>query len=39
MIDDTNTSHILLNEDSERDLGVLFKSNLKFEEHIRFIGE
>ena len=25
---------MLLVEDSERDLGVLFKSNLKFDEHI-----
>ena len=34
MIDDQNKYHKLSNEDSECDLGVLFKSNLKFDEHI-----
>ena len=34
MIDDQNKYHKLSNEDSECDLGVLFKSNLKFYEHI-----
>ena len=34
MIDDLNKYHKLSNEDSEWDLGVLFKSNLKFDEHI-----
>ena len=34
MIDDQNTHHKLSNEDSECDLGVLFKSNLKLYEHI-----
>ena len=34
MIDDQNKYHKLSNEDSECDLGVLLKSNLKFDEHI-----
>ena len=34
MIDAQNKYHKLSNEDSECDLGVLFKSNLKFDEHI-----
>ena len=34
MIDEQNNYHKLSNEDSECDLGVLFKSNLKFDEHI-----
>ena len=34
MIDEQNNYHKLSNEDPECDLGVLFKSNLKFDEHI-----
>ena len=34
MIDDQNKYHKIANEDSECDFGVLFKSNLKFDEHI-----
>ena len=34
MIDEQNNYHKLSNEDSGCDLGVLFKSNLKFDEHI-----
>ena len=34
MIDDQKQYHKLSNEDSECDLGVLFKSNLKFDEDI-----
>ena len=34
MIDNQNKYHKLSNEDSECDLEVLFKSNLKFDEHI-----
>ena len=34
MINDQNKYHKLSNEDSECDLGVLFKSNLKFDELI-----
>lgn len=34
MTDDRNNQHILVSEESERDLGILFKQNLKFEEHI-----
>ena len=34
MIDDQNKYDKLSNEDSECDLGALFKSNLKFDEHI-----
>ena len=33
MIDEQNNYHKLSNGDSECDLGVLFKSNLKFDEH------
>ena len=34
MIDDQNKYHKLSNEDFECDLGILFKSNVKFDEHI-----
>ena len=34
MIIDQNNYHKLSKEDSEYDLGVLFKTNLKFDEHI-----
>ena len=34
MIDNQNNFHKLSKEDSECDLGVLFKTNLKFDEHI-----
>ena len=34
MIIDQNNYHKLSKEDSEYDLGVLFKANLKFDEHI-----
>lgn len=34
MKDNINTTHTLKTDDEERDLGILFKSNLKFDEHI-----
>ena len=34
MADSQNDSHKLATEDSEYDLGILFKKNLKFDEHI-----
>ena len=34
MTDSENNSHTLSLEDSECDLGILFKKNLKFDEHI-----
>lgn len=34
MIDSQNKVQILSTEESERDLGILFKQNLKFDEHI-----
>ena len=34
MTDTQNTLHVLLTEDSESDLGILLKKNLKFDEHI-----
>ena len=34
MTDTQNNLHVLSTEDSESDLGILFKKNLKFDEHI-----
>ena len=34
MTDTQNNLHVLPTEDSESDLGILFKKNLKFDEHI-----
>ena len=34
MTDTKNNSHVLSTEDSVNDLGILFKKNLKFDEHI-----
>ena len=34
IVDSQNNSHILPSEDSECHLGILFKTNLKFDEHI-----
>ena len=34
MTDTQNNLHVLSTEDSESDLGILFKNNLKFDEHI-----
>ena len=34
LTDSDNKSHTLSTDDSECDLGILFKNNLKFDEHI-----